>query len=439
MRNMRRLLALLLALCMTAAVPGVAFAGDWGAILENTEEVWNATYYCEGCGLPLSIRAGVEPTATMHVRVWHCANSSCDEYYANPADGSAEFYTVNGRHTFDATGTCYCGYYDSSQATCSHTSCDYSYTYYNGTYHRYVQTCLSCGTTVSSTLQGHSTTSDCVYEDASTHSHETTCTLCDTLISSTSEEHSWNSTYAQYNANQHKITHKCGGCLYSSVSYGNHSDSDSDGKCDSCGYKMSTTLTWNLGTGSTTVTTQNYNTNLVLPSKPTRAGYTFMGWFTAATGGTQVTGSTVFTTSSATTYYAQWELISVFSVSVPATLPLAMDEYGEVYTADVSIKNNSTAAVKVTGITVTAQNGWVLVPYSTNMAKAKVDAKQVGFSLNSSKTTATGSSQTLTLSGSWTIAKSGSLALDYDAVISAVSEAVTNEAILVVVFVLDWA
>ena len=95
--------------------------------------------------------------------------------------------------------------------------------------------------------------------------------------------------------------------------------------------------------------------------------------------------------------------------------------------------------MKVTGITVTAQNGWVLVPYSTNMAKAKVDAKQVGFSLNGIGTTTTGSSQVLTLSGSWTIAKGGSLALDYDAVISAVSEAVTNEAILVVVFVLDWA
>ena len=368
MRSMRQLLALLLALCMTAAVPGVAFAGDWGAILENTEEVWNATYYCEGCGLPLSIRAGVEPTATMHVRVWHCANTSCDEYYADPADGSAEFYTVNGRHTFDATGTCYCGYYDSSQATCSHTSCDYSYTYYNGSYHRYVQTCLSCGTTVSSTLQGHSTTSDCVYEDASNHSHETTCTLCDTLISSTSEEHSWNSIYAQYNDKQHKITHKCGGCLYSSVSYGNHSDGDSDGECDSCGYGMAR-----------------------------------------------------------------------FSVTVPATLPLAMAENGEVYAADAAIVNNSTAAVKVTAITVTAQNGWTLVPYTTNMARVKVNAKQVGFSLNGVGTMVTGKSQALTLTGDWTISKDGKLALDYGAVISAMADTVTEQAILSVVFVLNWA
>ena len=50
MRNMRRLLALLLALCMTAAVPGVAFAGDWGAILGNTADAWHGTYYCESCG-----------------------------------------------------------------------------------------------------------------------------------------------------------------------------------------------------------------------------------------------------------------------------------------------------------------------------------------------------------------------------------------------------
>ncbi len=41
---------------------------------------------------------------------------------------------------------------------------------------------------------------------------------------------------------------------------------------------------------------------------PSRQGYTFKGWFTAATGGTQVTTSTTF--SGNDTIYAQWEAVS---------------------------------------------------------------------------------------------------------------------------------
>jgi uncharacterized repeat protein (TIGR02543 family) len=41
-----------------------------------------------------------------------------------------------------------------------------------------------------------------------------------------------------------------------------------------------------------------------LPSAPTRQRYSFDGWFTDPTGGTQITSSTISTTS--TTYYAHW-------------------------------------------------------------------------------------------------------------------------------------
>ncbi len=41
-----------------------------------------------------------------------------------------------------------------------------------------------------------------------------------------------------------------------------------------------------------------------LPSNPTRSGYTFAGWWTSASGGTQVTASTVVSASA--TYYAHW-------------------------------------------------------------------------------------------------------------------------------------
>lgn len=47
---------------------------------------------------------------------------------------------------------------------------------------------------------------------------------------------------------------------------------------------------------------------------PVRAGYRFDGWFTAATGGTQVTAETVVTVTSAQTLYAQWTVQSIVHV-----------------------------------------------------------------------------------------------------------------------------
>lgn len=45
---------------------------------------------------------------------------------------------------------------------------------------------------------------------------------------------------------------------------------------------------------------------------PTRSGYAFAGWFTAATGGTQVTSSTVCTTDANHTLYAHWTADAVY-------------------------------------------------------------------------------------------------------------------------------
>ena len=49
-----------------------------------------------------------------------------------------------------------------------------------------------------------------------------------------------------------------------------------------------------------------YNTELGTPRTPTRTGYTFAGWFTEATGGTQIS-STTKTPVTDTTYYAHWK------------------------------------------------------------------------------------------------------------------------------------
>ena len=197
-------------------------------------------------------------------------------------------------------------------------------------------------------------------------------------------------------------------------------------------------VTWDIGTGKTETTNQTYGEKLVLPTEPERKNAEFLGWFTEATGGTQVTANDVFTETADKTYYAQWEITEVFSVTVPVVLPLTVDENGEVHTGAAEIINGSTGEVIVSSVSISTKNGWQLVPFDTDMAHAKVDAKQLGFKINNSVTTKTGDTETLVLRGSWDIAESGKLPLSYDAVVSAVSKAITEQEVLSVVFVLEW-
>ena len=199
------------------------------------------------------------------------------------------------------------------------------------------------------------------------------------------------------------------------------------------------TVTWDLGTGQSETTEQTYGEKLVLPAEPERKNAEFLGWFTDPENGTEVTTNTVYSTDSDATYYAHWNIVESFSVTVPATLPLVVDETGKVYVASASIVNNSTGDVKVSSVSVTSKNGWEFVPYSTNMAKAKVDAKQVGFKINSSETSKTGDSEVFTLAAPWTVKEADALSINYDAVVSAVSQPVTGQEIMSVVFVLEWA
>ena len=228
-------------------------------------------------------------------------------------------------------------------------------------------------------------------------------------------------------------TEKAGGVLYSTVTitaartfYAQFTPAE---------YK----ITWDLGTGKTETTNQTYGETLNLPAEPARKGYAFLGWFTQETGGTQVDGNTVFKEVASTTYYAHWEEATVFSVVVPAVLPVTVDQNGKVYVSNAEIVNHSTAAVQVSSVTLTAENGWTLVPYASDMSHAKVDSNQIGFKINSAQTSKTGSTEQFELTSPWQINEEESLTLTYDAVVSALSQPVTNANILCVLFVVEWA
>ena len=197
-------------------------------------------------------------------------------------------------------------------------------------------------------------------------------------------------------------------------------------------------VTWDIGTGKTETTNQTYGEKLVLPTEPSRKNAEFLGWFTEATGGTQVTENDVFTETADKTYYAHWEITEVFSVTVPVTLPLVVDESGEVHTGSAEIINASTGTVVVSSVSISTKNGWQLVPYTTDMAHEKVDAKLLGFKINDAQTNKTGDTEIFSLTSPWEIAENSRLPLSYDAVVSAVSKAVTEQEVLSIVFVLEW-
>ena len=198
------------------------------------------------------------------------------------------------------------------------------------------------------------------------------------------------------------------------------------------------TVTWDLGTGKAETTSQTYGEKLNLPTESTRKGAEFLGWFTDVDGGTQVDGNTMFKEIASTTYYAHWEEATVFSVVVPAVLPVTVDQNGKVYVSNAEIVNHSTAAVQVSSVTLTAENGWTLVSYASDMSHAKVDSNQIGFKINSAQTSKTGSKEAFTLTSPWQISEEDSLTLSYDAVVSALSQPITNANILCVLFVVEW-
>ena len=197
-------------------------------------------------------------------------------------------------------------------------------------------------------------------------------------------------------------------------------------------------ITWDLSNGNTETTKQAYGEALVLPTEPTRKNAEFLGWFTEVNGGTQVDANTIYKTDADSTYYAHWEITEVFSVTVPVVLPLTVDENGEVHVGAAEIINGSTGEVIVSSVSISTKNGWQLVPFDTDMAHEKVDARLLGFKINDSETTKTGDAETFSLTSPWKIAENGKLPLSYDAVVSAVSQPVTEQDVLSVVFVLEW-
>lgn len=145
---------------------------------------------------------------------------------------------------------------------------------------------------------------------------------------------------------------------------------------------------------------------------------------------------------------------TAMSVTVPTALPMAMSQAGDVTTADsCKIVNNSYGAVRVKSVTITAANGWKLTAFGdkSTLAGEKVDSNKLGFAIsigggNQVMTDASDASSQMLISapidgcymtgiGNTT---GNTVAVEYAAIVTPLSTAVTNANIANVVFVIEW-
>ena len=453
----KRLVSLLLVLALAFTLVPSAFADSsdcgipyctctgyctYGCTNYRTEDASTHLYsvYCTGCGLTAGIVLSEEHT----FRNGECIYCG----YSNGSGGWEPDYCYHDRTRTTWDG-CYwyeycrdCG--ELVDIGVSHGVTRYEdWQYYSRTQHRRYAYCADCGEGEYEYAR-HSTREQ--YEQYSSSQHRVVdyCSTCDSSVgSATYESHSFSyGSWQNYNGTQHRRTKSCS-CGYSTYEYGDHADANGDGLCDSCSKELTVYVDVTLDAcggvlADDEVTVIFGKTYGELP-EPTREGYEFDGWYTAETGGDLVEADTEVSGKAAHTLYAHWTLTKVFSVTVPAGLPLAVTEDGVVTSStDAAIANNSTCDVRVTGISLKTENGWTLVPFTYNMAAAKVDSKLIGFAIGGAQSVNGGESEALTLTGDWNIDAGAVLPLDYDANVSATSVGI-DEQVLTVVFVVEEA
>lgn len=141
-------------------------------------------------------------------------------------------------------------------------------------------------------------------------------------------------------------------------------------------------------------------------------------------------------------------------VTVPTALPMAMNQDGDVTTAtDCKIVNNSFGAVRVASVTITAADDWSLTAFGDKsiLAGEKVDSNQIGFaiSIGGGDMMATDNSNEDTqalisapIAGCFMTGvgnqNGNSVTVNYDAIVTPLSNAVTNATVANVVFIVEW-
>ncbi len=429
--------------------------------------------YCEDCSTTVdssyeshsfSYGTWTNYDGTQHRRTATCYTCGYSTYeYAGHSLTNGSWKSYNSTQHY-RTKSCSCGYSTTEYA--NHSLTYGSWANYSATQHRRTVSCATCGYSTYEYANHSITTGSWSSISATQHSRTKSCSCG----YSTTETESHSLSYGEWITNEgndysttHKRTVSCS-CGYSITEYEKHNCYGIDDwqnynenehtrheQCD-CGYKRTIYSPHKDTTTKESVSDPEHNLiktcdecgRIDTTSEPHE--FTYSDWEYVSEEQHQRVKSCscgysadVFDSHQDSDDDGTCDdcdyLMLCFSVTVPATLNLTVSKEGTVYAASsAQIVNNSMGAVSVTNVMLNTENGWEIVPYSTNMANTKVDAKLIGFYLNGAESDG---SDYLTLSNNWQINKNDALDLTYDAVVSATSDPI-NEQVLTVVFVLGW-
>lgn len=302
-----------LALAFSLAVP--AFAKE----VKQTEVPVTLTVINAAQKISVTVPAAL-PVSVVEGNVVTATNSGYHITHVKCTTCSAAYGVSNDPHTFSGDTCTLCGYTRSGSGggdtSCSHGRYSYNCEYYNSNYHYVSKVCRDCGEEVDYFQENHSLRNSFSQYDGSYHTYEAYCTECNETIDSSREAHNWTYDYRSYSSTEHRVDMTCRDCDYSTTDYENHRDSNGDGRCDDCSESLSVTVTWNAGANGGTVNGSSSVTTAVTSGgvasapgyTPVKAGYTFKGWYTSASGGSLY--NTVSVTS-ARTFYAQFTQVPI--------------------------------------------------------------------------------------------------------------------------------
>ena len=370
--------------------------------------------------------------ASQHRRTVSCSTCGYSSYeYASHSMSTGSWTSSNStQHT--RTSTCSCGY--STTETASHTLTYGSWTKYSSTQHKRTVSCSGCSYSTTEYANHSLTTGSWTSSSDTSHSRTTTCS-CGYSTTETVAHSFTYGKWTEYDNSQHRRTATCS-CGYSGYDYASHELTSGAGikqKDDAQHYLIHT-----CECGLEVEEAQNHS-------------FTYSDW-SPSSDAMHIRDAACrcgFETEEAGYHYDDdfdgycddcSYLLTFFSVTVPANMSLTVSNDGEVYAAtNAAVINNSSHAVEITAVTITAGDNWTLVPYDYNMADEKVNSRLIGFYLNGAETRKIGATESLVLPDNWTIDRDDSFNLQYDAVVSATSDILQNEQVLTLVFIMNWA
>ena len=198
-------------------------------------------------------------------------------------------------------------------------------------------TCSSCGTTRTEPVYGRGH----IRGEAATCTAPQTCTVCGTQLAPPLG-HNYSGSY-YYSAHPHEEYQKCTRCNAEKKT-GNTKKVDG---CSICYPIVTFTITYNAngGTGAPSPQTKESGKALTLSSvKPTRQGYTFLGWATSSgASNVQYNAGSSFTVDANTTLYAVWRKDEVITSDVNFELSSANAVPGS--TVELTLKVAGTTKV----------------------------------------------------------------------------------------------